>query len=170
VSQKPPEKLVEMGRIAAPFGVKGWVKLRPDTAAAENLLAYKTWWIGSAGGWREIAVADAKVQGSTLVARLEGCNDRDAAAVLRGKTVAVPREALPRAGDGEYYWVDLIGLAVVNREARDFGRVTGMLQTGANDVLVVAGERERLIPFIAAVVREVDLVSGVVRVEWGADY
>jgi len=159
-----------MGRLSAPFGVKGWVKVHPDTAAPQSLLAYKTWWIGSASGWREIAVAEAKVQGSTLVARLEGCDDRDAAAALRGKTVAVPREALPRAGDGEYYWIDLIGLAVVNGEARDFGRVTGILQTGANDVLVVAGERERLIPFIAAVVREVDLASGVMRVEWGGDY
>jgi 16S rRNA processing protein RimM len=84
--------------------------------------------------------------------------------------VAVPREALPRAGDGEYYWVDMIGLAVVNGDAREFGRISGILQTGANDVLVVAGERERLIPFIAGVVREVDLASGVVRVEWDADY
>jgi len=159
-----------MGRIAAPFGVKGWVKVQPDTAVPQSLLAYKTWWVGSASGWQEIAVAEAKVQGGTLVARLEGSEDRDAAAALRGRTVAVPREALPRAGDGEYYWIDLIGLAVVNGEARDFGRVTGILQTGANDVLVVAGERERLIPFIAAVVREVDLASGVMRVEWGADY
>lgn len=159
-----------MGRIAAPFGVKGWVKLRPDTAAAENLLAYKTWWIGNASDWREVAVAEAKVQDRTLVARLEGCDDRDAAAALRGKLVAVPRGALPRANDGEYYWVDLIGLVVVNGEARDFGRITGILQTGANDVLVVAGERERLIPFTAQVVRDVDLASGVLRVEWGADY
>jgi len=159
-----------MGRIAAPFGVKGWTRIQPDTAETRSLLAYKTWWVASTSGWREIAVAEAKVQGGTLVARLEGCDDRDAAAALRGKTVAVPREALPRAGDGEYYWIDLIGLAVVNGEARDFGRVTGILQTGANDVLVVAGERERLIPFIAAVVREVDLASGVMRVEWGADY
>ncbi len=159
-----------MGRIAAPFGVKGWVKVQPDTAAAQSLLAYKTWWVESASGWREIAVAEAKVQGRDLVARFEGCEDRDAAVALRGKSVAVPRDALPRAGDGEYYWVDLIGLTVVNAEARDFGRVTGILQTGANDVLVVAGERERLIPFLAEVVREVDLASGVMRVEWSADY
>lgn len=159
-----------MGRIAAPFGVKGWVKLRPDTAAAESLLSYKTWWIDSAGGWREVAVAEARVQDRTLVARLDGCNDRDAAAALRGKSVAVPRGALPRTEGGEYYWVDLIGLAVVNGDAQDLGRITGILQTGANDVLVVAGERERLIPFIAQVVREVDLASGMMRVEWGADY
>ncbi len=159
-----------MGRISAPFGVKGWVKVQPNTAATGSLLAYKTWWLGREGDWREIAVAEARVQGHALVARLEGHDDRDAAAALRGKSVAVPRAALPRTQSGEYYWADLIGLAVVNGSAQELGRITGVLQTGANDVLVVAGERERLIPFIAEVIRDVDLAAGVVRVEWGADY
>jgi len=159
-----------MGWISAPFGVKGWVKVEPNTAATGNLLAYKTWWVGREGDWREIAVAEARVQGRALVARLEGHDDRDAAAALRGKSVAVPRAALPRTQSGEYYWADLIGLAVVNGSAQGLGRITGVLQTGANDVLVVAGERERLIPFIAEVVRDVNMAAGVVRVEWGADY
>jgi len=168
--KQQPEKLVVMGWISAPFGVKGWVKVQPNTAATGNLQAYKTWWVGREGDWREIAVAEARVQGRALVARLEGHDDRDAAAALRGKSVAVPRAALPRAQSGEYYWADLIGLAVVNRSAQGLGRITGVLQTGANDVLVVAGERERLIPFIAEVIRDVDLAAGVMRVEWGADY
>ena len=159
-----------MGRIAAPFGVKGWTKVQPFTAATQNLLAYRNWWIGREGEWREVAVAEARVQGRAVVARLEGCDDRDAAAALRGKSVAVPREALPRTRSGEYYWSDLIGLAVVNGEARELGRIIGVLQTGANDVLVVEGERERLVPFIAEVIRDVDLASGVLRVDWGADY
>ena len=159
-----------MGRISAPFGVKGWVKVRPHTAATHNLLAYRTWWVGREGGWREIAVGEARVHGRTVVARLEGCDDRDAAAALRGISVAVPRAALPRTQSGEYYWADLIGLAVVNGSAQALGRITGVLQTGANDVLVVAGERERLIPFIAEVIRDVDLAAGVMRVEWDADY
>lgn len=159
-----------MGWIAAPFGVKGWVKVHPNTAATGNLLAYKTWWVERKGDWREVPVAEAKVQGQALVARLEGCDDRDAAAALRGASVAVPRAALPRTQSGEYYWADLIGLAVVNGSAQALGRITGIMQTGASDVLVVSGERERLIPFIAEVIRDVDLASGVVRVEWGADY
>ena len=159
-----------MGRISAPFGVKGWVRVQPNTAATRNLLAYKTWWVGREGDWREIAVADARVQGRTVVARLEGCDNRDATAALRGKSVAVPRAALPKTQSGEYYWADLIGLAVVNGGAQALGRITGVVQTGANDVLVVAGERERLIPFIAAVIRDVDLAAGVMRVEWDADY
>jgi len=159
-----------MGRFSAPFGVKGWVKVQPNTAATGNLLAYQTWWVGREGDWQEMAVAEARVQGRALVARLEGHDDRDAAAALRGKSAAVPREALPRARSGEYYWADLIGLAVVNESAQALGRITSILQTGANDVLVVGGERERLIPFIAEVIRDVDLAAGVMRVEWGADY
>jgi len=159
-----------MGWISTPFGVKGWVKVQPNTAATGNLLAYKTWWVEREGDWREIPVAEARVQGRELVARLEGYDDRDAVAALRGTSVAVPRAALPRTQSGEYYWADLIGLAVVNGSAQALGRITGVLQTGANDVLVVAGEHERLIPFIAEVIREVDVAAGVVRVDWGADY
>ena len=159
-----------MGRIAAPFGVKGWIRIQPNTAAPRNLLAYPSWWVGREGDWREIAVAEARVQDRAVVARLEGCDDRDAAAAYRGQSVAVPRAALPRTQSGEYYWADLIGLKVANTAGQDLGQVTGMLQTGANDVLVVAGERERLIPFIAEVIREVDPAAGIVRVEWGADY
>jgi len=159
-----------MGRITAPYGVKGWVRVQPNTAAPRNLLAYKAWWVDGDGGWREIAVAEARLHGRAVIARIEGCEDRDAAAALRGRSVAVPRSELPGTQRGEYYWTDLIGLAVVNAAGQTLGRITGLLQTGANDVLVVAGERERLIPFIAEVIREVDLSAGAVRVEWGADY
>ena len=159
-----------MGRIGAPFGVKGWIKVQPNTAAISNLLAYRTWWVGDGEDWQERAVEDAKVQGSAVIARLAGFEDRDAAVALRGRTVAVPRAALVPAGSGEYYWADLIGLAVVNSGAQELGRVVGMMQTGANDVMVVQGERERLIPFVATVIREVDLAGGTVRVDWGADF
>ena len=158
-----------MGRIAAPFGVKGWVRVQPDTAAPASLLAYRTWWLGHEDDWRQVAVAEAKVQGRAVVARLEGCDERNAAAALRGQTVAVPRSLMPPPQAGEYYWVDLIGLAVVSTAAQALGSIAGIMQTGANDVLVVQGERERLIPFIATVIREVDLAGGIVRVDWDAD-
>jgi 16S rRNA processing protein RimM len=159
-----------MGRIAAPFGVRGWVRIQPETAAPGSLLAYKTWWIGNDGDWREAPVAEAKVHGSALAARLEGFQDRDAATMLRGKSIAVPRSQLPKARNDEYYWADLLGLRVVNAEGRELGTIAQILQTGANDVLVVQGERERLVPFIADVIREVDTTAGVVRVEWNAEY
>lgn len=158
-----------LGRLAAPYGVKGWIRVRPHTEKAENLLAYSEWWIGREGEWRKVTVAEARLRGRALIARLAGCEDREAAAALRGLALAVPRAALPETREGEYYWVDLIGLAVVNAAGQDLGRVIRILATGANDVLVLWGERERLIPFIAPVVREVDLKAGVIRVNWHAE-
>ena len=160
-----------MGRITAPFGVKGWVKVQPLTAAAKNLLDYPRWWVGRGADWQEYEIAEARVQSATIVvARLAGCEEREAAARFRGSEVAVLRSQLPKTRPDEYYWADLLGLTVVNEEARELGSIAGILQTGANDVLVVQGERERLIPFIASVIREVDAGAGVVRVDWSAEY
>lgn len=159
-----------MGRIAAPFGVKGWIKVQPLTAEIRSLLDYRTWWIGGEGGWQEHAVVAGRAQGQAVLARLEGCVDRETAASLKGRSVAVPRAALPAAGAEEYYWADLIGLRVVNAAEQDLGCVTAVMQTGANDVLVVGNGRERLIPFIASVIRNVDPSAGVIKVDWGADY
>ncbi|MFN7085926.1 MAG: ribosome maturation factor RimM [Burkholderiales bacterium] len=169
-TKKSPEKLVVMGRIAAPFGVKGWVKVEPFTAAPESLPLYSTWWLGRDGEWQEYRIERAQAQGRAVVAKLAGCEDREAAMVFRGRQVAVPRQALPPTKANEFYWADLIGLRVVNEKAQDFGEVVRILETGANEVLVVRGDSERLIPFIADVIREVDLAAGVMRVEWGADY
>lgn len=159
-----------MGRIVAPFGVKGWVKIQPYTATPRSLAAYSTWWLARDGGWRECAVQSVHPQGANVVAKLEGCDDRDAAAGLKGWEVAVPRDALPPAAPGEYYWTDLLGLRVENEQAQHLGTVAQMMQTGANDVLVVEGERERLIPFIGGVVKRVDVDAGVIVVDWDADY
>lgn len=159
-----------MGRVIAPYGVRGWIKIQPFTAAARNLLAYREWWIDCGGGWQRHCVTQSRLHGDTVVAKLEGCDDRDAASRFRNRELAVPRSALPEPGANEYYWADLIGLSVVNGEGRDFGRVARILPTGANEVLVVEGERERLIPFIAEVITAVDLVQGVIQVDWGADY
>ena len=159
-----------MGRIVAPFGIKGWIKIEPWTAAAKNLLTYPSWWIGDGAEWQERTLAEGRTQGNMLVARLDGCDDRDAADALRGRQVAVDRDRLPRAEPNEYYWADLIGLRVVNEAGRDFGRVVRILETGANDVLVVEGERERLIPFIADVIAAVEMQDGLVRVNWDPDF
>jgi 16S rRNA processing protein RimM len=166
--------MVVMGRVTAPFGVKGWIKIHALTAQPGNLRGYPVWWLGHDGDWREMRVAAAKVHGNTLLAQLAGIEDREAANALKGWEVAVPRSQLPGAADDEFYWADLIGLRVVNAEQHEFGRVARLLQTGANDVLVVAGgngnERETLIPFIASAIRRVDLAAGVISVDWGKDY
>jgi 16S rRNA processing protein RimM len=159
-----------MGRITVPFGVKGWVKIHPFTQTPESLLAYPKWWIGNGPDWRELQVEKAEVHGASVAAKIEGCDDRDAAALYRGRELAIPRDAFPAAGENEYYWADLIGLEVVNEQDERFGTVTEMFNTGPNDVLVVVGDKERLIPFLESVVKQVDLQGRVIRVDWGLDY
>lgn len=159
-----------MGRVAAPYGVHGWVRLRVFTAAPDGLAHYPVWWLGNDGAWNEWTLEDAMVRGHGLAAKLAGCEERTAAEKLQGLDVAVPRSDLPRSAAGEYYWSDLIGLEVANRDGVSLGRVETLMETGANDVLVVRGERERLIPFIDPVIVEVDLESGRLLVDWAADY
>jgi 16S rRNA processing protein RimM len=170
VTKKLPENLVVMGRISAPFGIKGWLKIQPFTSETDCLPALAIWWLGREGDWQQFKVEEAQVQGRGIVAKLEGCEDREAALQFRGKQVAVSRDVLPRPEANEFYWADLIGIRVVNSAAQYLGEVTQILETGANDVLVVQGERERLIPFIADVIQAVDIAAGEIRVDWGADY
>ena len=160
-----------MGHVGVPFGVRGWVKVHAYTETGDSLFDYPTWWLGRNGDWREYKVLDVALHPKSLVAHLAGCDDRDAAASLRGCQVAVPREALPETAEGEYYWADLIGLAVENTRHDQLGRVAELLETGANDVLVVRqGDRERLLPFVEQVVLEVDLAAGRIRVDWEVDW
>jgi 16S rRNA processing protein RimM len=159
-----------MGRITAPFGIKGWIKLQTYTQAPENLLAYPTWWVGSEGDWQQNRLEQGQVQNAAVVAKLAGCEDRDAAALYRGKQVAIPRDAFPQPAANEFYWSDLVGLRVVNAQGEDLGTVNEVLGTGANDVLVVQGERERLIPFTEITVTQVDVPGGIIHVDWEADF
>lgn len=159
-----------MGRITAPYGVRGWVKLQPYTQQPQGMLGYPVWQVGCEGAWQAQAVEDVRVHGSVVVAKLQGVSDREQAAVLRGQQVAVSREDFPEAAAGEYYWADLVGLKVVNAAGVELGRVAEVFETGANDVLVVAGERERLLPFIEPVIRQVDVAGGRITVDWDTDY
>lgn len=159
-----------MGRIVAPYGVQGWVKIQPQTEEVDGLLSYPTWWLARDQGWQECKVSEGRAHGATLVARLEGCDDRDRALALRGLKVAVPRRELPAPEDGEYYWCDLIGLQVENIHGDRLGQIEDVFATGANDVLVVRGDRERLIPFIGPVVISVEFENSRVVVDWGLDF
>jgi 16S rRNA processing protein RimM len=161
-----------MGRIVAPYGLKGWVRIEPYSAAPDSLSAYPSWWVGRNGDWRECKVAQSVLQhGASLVARLEGCVERDAALALKGSEIAVRREALPQNANDEFYWVDLVGLKVVNAKDEELGVVAGLFENGAHAVMrVAAGETERLLPFIEQVVRRVDMAEGRIRVEWELDW
>ncbi len=164
--------LVIMGRIVAPYGVFGWLKVLPDTEQIDGLLDYKTWWIGKDNDWRELKVEEAKIHNDVIVVKLQGISERDGAFACKGKQVAVPRAALPKPGKNEYYWSDLIGLQVRNLQAVDFGKISDVFATGANDVIVAKNDegRERLIPFIDTAIIEVDMVAKTMLVDWDADF
>ena len=164
--------LVIMGRVVAPYGVFGWLKIVPDTEEFDGLLDYKTWWLGKDDDWRELAVIDAKTHNDVLVVKLQGIDDRDAAFACKGKQIAVPRALLPKLDTEEYYWSDLIGLTVKNQQGVDFGKITDVFATGANDVVVAKSEDgiERLIPYIAQVIVEVSLEAKTMLVDWDADF
>ncbi len=170
-AQSVPDDLTEMGYVSGPFGIRGWVNVVADTEYADSLFDYRTWWIGDGKTWKPYALVDGGVHSKKLAAQLEGVNDRDQAFALKGCKVAVPRSELPDPGEDEFYWVDLQGLEVVNLQGERLGVVERLFETGANDVLVVRdGKAERLLPFVAAVVLEVDRAAGMIRVDWGLDY
>ena len=170
-----------MGRIVAPYGIQGWLKVQPDTETLDGLFDYPDWWLGREDGlrksaWQKYHVETVKIHVNILLVKLQGIDDRDAALAVKSKHIAVPREQLPKAGKDEYYWSDLIGLKVTNQQQVDLGEVVDVFATGANDVLSVKqaenkqAERERLIPFIASVVLEVDLKAKTMLVDWDAEF
>jgi 16S rRNA processing protein RimM len=155
-----------MGRIAGSYGVRGWLKVVPGGGATEGLAQAQTWWIGGEG----YTVAEAKVHGATVVAKLEGLETREQALELKGQAVSVERQALPEPEAGHYYLADLVGMEVVNEQGEALGKVRKFFTNGAQDVMEVAGNKERLMPWVPAVVKEVDLQKRQIVVEWGADW
>jgi 16S rRNA processing protein RimM len=159
-----------MGQVLAPFGVRGWIKVQPFTETTGALLGYPSWWLQTGDGWSEHRLEQGAVHGKLVVAKLAGTEDREAAAAFRRREVAVPRSAMPESAPGEFYWTDLVGLAVVSREGVELGRVESLLDNGAQSVMVVRGRVERLIPFVEEFVDEVSLAEGRVKVDWAPDW
>lgn len=176
VGEAGTPRLIVVGRVAGLFGVRGWLKIVSYTAPVENILHYRPWYLRAAGAtadspWVEQAVAEGRHQGKGVVVRFETHHDRDAAQRVLGAEIAVSRDQLPALDAGEYYWADLVGLKVVTLEGVELGVVDHLMETGANDVLVVKGERERLIPYIPGeVVREVNRAQAVLRVDWDPEF
>ena len=165
------QHLIDVGKITGFFGVKGWVKVFSDTDPRENILTYSPWYLSKGNEKRVLRVIDGQRQGKSLVAQLEGVNNRDEAALIFGWNISIDQSQLPETDEGEYYWADLIGLKVKTTHDVDLGIVDHLIETGANDVLVLKGERERLIPFIQGqTVIESDLDSGLILVEWDPEF
>jgi len=187
-SEDFPDDAVEVGRIGGAWGVKGWIRVLPHADDPQALFTSKRWYLrppeGPAappkGGWPLLLrVSQARDHGDTVVAAIHDIGDRDAAEALRGARVFVSRASFPTAGEDEFYWVDLIGLSVRNRQGDDLGKVAGLLDTGVHSVLRVAPEPtagvpvaapERLIPFVKAYIDRVDLPGRCIHVDWGLDY
>ncbi len=176
-----PADLVVIGRLTAVYGVKGWLKVYSYTDPLENFLRYRHCQICRNGVWQPIAIAEGRQHGKGLVVRLDGIDDRELAAPYVGCDIAVPAGELPQLAPNEFYWRQLEGLQVfVDHPERGhlrLGRVDHLLETGANDVLVVKGDeqsidqRERLIPYLPdRVVFDVDLAAQTMRVDWDPDF
>ncbi|MES9868436.1 MAG: ribosome maturation factor RimM [Sedimenticola sp.] len=163
-------KWVTLGRISGLFGVRGWVKVHSHTSPRTNILEYGTWYLRRSGQWQEVELKEGKAHGKGIIARLAGCDDRDQAAELVGADIAIQRDQLPGTDEDEYYWTDLEGLEMRTREGHSLGRVDHLFETGANDVMVVKGERQRLVPFIPDVVLEVNLAEGLITVDWDPEF
>lgn len=171
-----PADIVVLGKVVDSYGLRGALKVHPfaDDPAAWGAMSH--WWLGREGDapdtWCRLRLIRCREQSGLLIATLEGVVDRDASESIRGMLIGAPREALPAPESGEYYWDDLVGLDVVNVHGQPLGRVIGLIATAANDVLRVGSEdgKERLLPFVAAVVQEVDVAGRRILVDWEADW
>jgi 16S rRNA processing protein RimM len=182
-SAELPADAIEVGRIHDAWGVKGWFKVLPHSASPEALFSSKRWFLQPSEkaakpaftGTVLLRIREAREHADSIVATAQEVDDRNAAEALKGARIFVPRSSFPTAGDDEYYWVDLIGLQVVNREGVVLGEVRDLMATGPQTVLVVAYEEsgkpaERMIPFVSAYVDQVDLPARRITVDWQADY
>lgn len=164
------DRQITVGRIVGVHGVRGWVKLYSHTDPIDNLLRYRPLRVALDGNEAELKPLEGRVQGKSLVARIEGIDDRDQAMRWVGADIRVDRALLPKPKPGEFYWIDLEGLKVRTTEGVELGTVSHLFSTSANDVMVVQGERERLIPFIRdRFVTAVDLEDGIV-VDWDPEF
>lgn len=170
--ERDDDSMVVVGRVAAVFGLRGAIRIQSMTDPKENLGRYRPWFLrGERSDWREVNASAIRAHGKALVASIAGVEDRNAASALVGCDIGVRRSQLPPTGSDEYYWVDLVGLTVRNSEGIELGTVESLLETGANDVLVVRGDRERLIPMLqGSVVIAVDLEGGVMEVDWDPEF
>lgn len=165
------DKWVNLGRISGLFGVRGWVKIYSYTDPRDNILHYDPWYLKIDGQWQPHKLLEGQAHGKGVVAHLEGILDRDQATRYIGTDIAVTRDSMPAAQEGEYYWMDLIGLTVITINGVELGQVDHLMETGANDVLVVKGDKERLIPYIPEqVIREIDLAASRIIVDWDPDF
>ncbi|WP_301885107.1 ribosome maturation factor RimM [Neisseria uirgultaei] len=162
---------VAMGYIKGVFGIKGWLKIAANTEYSDSLLDYPEWYLVKDGKTVSVTLEAGKVVNGELQVKFEGIDDRDSAFSLRGYTIEIPREAFAPTEEDEYYWADLVGMTVVNKDHTVLGKVSNLMETGANDVLMIDGEHGQiLIPFVSQYIETVDTGSKTITADWGLDY
>lgn len=165
--QKQAEKTVVLGYVSGLYGVKGWVKVFSYTQPKENILTYSPWQLKQ----QNVEIEDGRVQGKGIVAKLVGVDDRETAAQLLNQNISIARARLDGLQSDEYYWVDLLGLEVVNQDSKRLGVVSELFATGANDVVVVKDDKkEYLLPFLSWVILDIDLDARLMRVDWDLEF
>lgn len=165
------QQRVAMGYIKGVFGIKGWVKISANTEYSDSLLDYPEWLLSKDGKTVSVTLEGGKIANNELQVKFEGINDRDSAFALRGYTIEIPRSEFAPTEEDEYYWADLVGMTVTNTEGIVLGKVKNLMETGANDVLVIEGEHGQiLIPFVSQYIGQVDSQARNITAEWGLDY
>ena len=169
-SPQPADNKVILGRVSGLFGVRGWVKVFSETEPREQIFDYPRWQLRLRGRWTPVEVIEGAAHNKVLIAQLAGYQDRDQSAALVGADIGIERSELPDPGDA-YYWHDLQGMEVVTTQGKSLGQVDHLFSTGANDVVVVQGERERMLPWIRPdVIVEVDLQQRRITVDWDPEF
>lgn len=169
---KNEDGYIIVGKIGAPYGVKGWLKIFSISHRPENLMKYQQWYIKSSKDqWSKLEIAEKKRHDKHLIISIAGINDVDSATAYTNKEIAIKLEQLPKLNKNEYYWADLEGLTVVTKEGIKLGTIDFLMETGSNDVIVVVGKKRRLIPFIREqVVLEIDLDKKIMVVNWDPEF
>ena len=163
--------LLVVGKVASPYGVRGWMHVYSFTDPITNILNYTPWYIGKEEQWQQYEIEEGRSHGKGIVVRLPSFTDIDQAERLRGALIAVKKTQLPPPGKDEFYWFDLVGLEAVTLKGQILGRVDSLMETGANDVLVIKGEHEHLVPYVKdEFIKEVNLEKGVIIVDWDPDF
>ena len=171
VTARGGERMIDVGRFSGLYGVRGWLKVYSYTEPRENIVRYRPWYIRRDDQWQEVEIAEGRRHGKTVVVRLPHITDREQARALLGMDIAIRRGQLPPAAAGEHYWSDLVGLRVVTTAGTELGVIDHLIETGANDVISVRGERERLLPYDPeGVIADIDLERGIMTVDWDPDF
>ena len=171
MSSRKLEEIVVMGKVLVPYGVNGWVKVYSFTEKIESFLTYKKLYLSKdQKNWLEIKIKEIKLHGKTIIVKFSEIADRSQAETYKNYLIGVPKDYLPQLNDNQYYWNDLIGLEVLNLQDVSFGLVDTYIETGANDVIVVKGDKERLIPYTPMTVLKVDTIKNKIIVDWDESF